>query len=160
VNICRLEATNLQYDALSQFSCPPSHIMTKSRSMRKFPQLANNDIKYSCVFYEGQHDDARTNLAIALTAEREGCDLLNYCEVIEFIKDSKPNSNKVVGVVVKDKLTGEKLPVYAKSVLLCGGPFTDSVRKLAADDSSTFQKAVMGASGMLAVNSCGAQACL
>jgi hypothetical protein len=36
----------VQYDALSMFSCPPSHIMTKSRSQRKFPQLANNDIKY------------------------------------------------------------------------------------------------------------------
>jgi glycerol-3-phosphate dehydrogenase len=125
---------------------------------------------YSCVFYEGQHDDARTNLAIALTAEREGCDLLNYCEVVDFIKDNhshntngngKPAANgksnpkpsepsgKVVGVVLKDKLTGEQFQVYSKSILLCGGPFTDSVRKLAYKHTDReYQRAVMGASGV------------
>jgi glycerol-3-phosphate dehydrogenase len=46
--------------------------MTPSRARRKFPQLANSTIKYCPVFYEGQHDDARTNLAIAQTAAKEG----------------------------------------------------------------------------------------
>ena len=43
-----------QYDSLSGFSCPPSHIMTSARAKRKFPQLslADGSIKYCCVFYE------------------------------------------------------------------------------------------------------------
>jgi len=63
--------------------------MTPSRAKRKFPQLSLSDgsIKYCCVFYEGCHDDARTNLAIAQTAAREGAMMLNYCEVMSFLKE-------------------------------------------------------------------------
>lgn len=50
-----------------RFRAPPSHVMTKARTLRKFPQL-DDRVKYCMVFYEGQHDDSRTNLAIALTA--------------------------------------------------------------------------------------------
>ena len=52
------------YDAMGGFCSPPSHIMWPSRAVRKYPQLANDKIKYCSIFYEGQHDDARTNLAI------------------------------------------------------------------------------------------------
>lgn len=100
----------------------------------------------------------------------KGADLLNYCEVVEFIRDttidpkkksSNTNSHKVIGVVVRDTMTDQQFKVYARSVLLCGGPFTDSVRKLAhvepesetADANnrkrkSTYEPAVLGASGV------------
>ena len=55
------------YDAMGGWCSPPSHIMWPSRAYRKYPMLADS-IKYCSIFYEGQHDDARTNLAIALTA--------------------------------------------------------------------------------------------
>lgn len=32
------------YDSLSGFSCPPSHLMSKARARRKFPQL-DEDVK-------------------------------------------------------------------------------------------------------------------
>ena len=35
-------------------------------------------LKYCAVFYEGQHNDARTNLAIAMTAAEKGADIANY----------------------------------------------------------------------------------
>lgn len=130
-----------KYDALSGFSCPPSHIMTPSRARRKFPQLANNSIKYCSVFYEGIHNDSRTNLAIAQTAAREGADIVNYCEVTDFVKEG----DKVVGVVVKESLSDESFVIRAKSVLLCGGPFTDNLRKLEDDNA---QRAVNGAGGI------------
>src|SRR4051794_4878339 len=60
--------------------------MTPSRAQRKFPQLANNIIKYCSVFYEGTHDDARTNIAIAQTAAREGATIVNYCEAVSLIR--------------------------------------------------------------------------
>ena len=39
------------YDSLGGFNCPPSHIMGKSRTRRKFPKL-DEDFKYVQVFYE------------------------------------------------------------------------------------------------------------
>ncbi len=59
--------------------------MTPSRARRKFPQLATSSIIYCPVFYEGVHDDAHTNLAIALTAAREGAHMLNYAAVMELL---------------------------------------------------------------------------
>ena len=97
------------YDSLSGFSCPPSHIMTKSRARRKFPQLANNKIIYSSVFYEGQHDDSRTNLAIAQTAALEGADMVNYCSMISVVKN---DLGRTVGVIAKDQLTGKPKCVH------------------------------------------------
>jgi glycerol-3-phosphate dehydrogenase len=125
--------------------------MTPSRARRKFPQLANNIIKYCSVFYEGIHDDARTNLAIAMTAAREGAIIANYCEAIRFLHArDDPSSNfsqpnRVVGAVVRDRVTDTDFVVRAKSVLFCGGPFTDELRQL-EDPSAT--RAVTGASGI------------
>ena len=113
--------------------------MTPSRARRKFPQLANSDIKYCPIFYEGQHDDARTNLAIAQTAAMEGAMIANYCEVTTLLRqddiDGKKNTTgkktgKVMGATVKDVLSGKTFNVKAKTILFCGGPFTDELRKL------------------------------
>jgi glycerol-3-phosphate dehydrogenase len=119
--------------------------MNKSRLERKFPQLATKDIKYCSVFYEATHDDSRTNLAIAQTAAMEGATVVNYCEAVGFIKDDKDNKNLVTGAVVLDRETNEKFTVRAKSVLFCGGPFTDELRKMEDQDS---KEAVTGASGI------------
>ncbi len=141
-----------QYDALSGFSCPPSHVMTPSRARRKFPQLDNNIIKYCSVFYEGIHDDARTNLAIAMTAAREGAVIVNYCEAIKFIHSQDETAtggisqtNRVIGAVVRDRVSDTDFEVRAKSVLFCGGPFTDELRQLEDPDAI---RAVTGASGI------------
>lgn len=114
--------------------------MTPSRARRKFPQLANQDIKYCPIFYEGQHDDARTNLAIAQTAAREGATITNYTEVTSLIRgksaDGTPDTKgKVIGATVKDVLTGQSFDVKAKTILFCGGPFTDELRKLEDPES-------------------------
>jgi glycerol-3-phosphate dehydrogenase len=125
--------------------------MTPSRARRKFPQLANNLIKYCSVFYEGIHDDARTNLAIAMTAAREGAVIANYCEAIRFLHakdDPNPDlslPNRVVGAVVRDRVTDTDFVVRAKSVLFCGGPFTDELRQL---EDPNAVRAVTGASGI------------
>lgn len=122
--------------------------MTPSRARRKFPQLNNDEIKYCSVFYEGMHDDARTNLAIALTAATHGAVMTNYAEVVDLISEGVDHSGRVVGAVVRDRITGELITVRAKSVLICGGPFTDSLRKMEAGDGRTFASAVTGSSGI------------
>jgi len=105
-------------------------------------KLADN-IKYCSIFYEGQHDDARTNLAIALTAAERGAAIANYCSVIELQKGA--DGKKVTGAIVRDEITGEKFAIRAKAVALCGGPFTDELRKMEEPNSSP---AVRGATGL------------
>jgi len=128
------------YDSLSGFSCPPSHIMSRSRAQRKFPQL-DEDFKYVSVFYEGQHNDSRTATCIALTAAEEGAAIANYTEMVETICD---DSGKAVGIVAQDKISGEKIKIFAKSIIFCGGPFTDELRKV---EDPNCKPAVRGAAG-------------
>jgi len=47
--------------------------------------------------------------------------------------------------VVRDKISGKDFKLHAKSVLLCGGPFTDDLRRL---HDQTCGEAVRGASGI------------
>lgn len=56
----------------------------------------------------GQHNDARMNLAIALTAARYGAATANYMEVMSLLKKTDPETGKerVSGARCKDVLTG------------------------------------------------------
>ena len=115
------------YDFLAGFKAPPSHIMTRTRAARKFQHLDLDHLKYCSVFYEGMHDDARTNLSIAQTASLYGAACANYTEVVSLLREDAMDAKKVTGVVIEDKLTGERIDVRAKSVVFAGGPFTDSL---------------------------------
>jgi glycerol-3-phosphate dehydrogenase len=54
-------------------------------------------------------------------------------------------TGKVSGAVVHDTVTDETFHITADSVLFCGGPFTDELRKLEDPDCTS---AVDGASGI------------
>jgi glycerol-3-phosphate dehydrogenase len=135
------------YDALSYFSCPPSYILTKVRTRQVFPQLVHDNLKYCSVFYEAQHNDARTNVAIAMTAADKGAQIVNYVEMIELLKDE---TGKVVGAKALDRMTGKVWDIQAKKVVFAGGPFTDALRKHEArsENHESFQPAIHGSHGI------------
>lgn len=43
-------------------------------------------------------------------------------------EDSPPPKGRIQGVWVRDQISGETFPVYAKQIVLAGGPFTDELR--------------------------------
>lgn len=109
-----------------------SHYVSATESLRRFPTLAAThdngaSLKGTIVYYDGQFDDARYNVAIALTAALAGATMVNHAQVVRLLKDGE---GKVVGAAVKDTLTGKEHEVHAKVVINATGPFADSVRKL------------------------------
>ncbi|TKS66378.1 Glycerol-3-phosphate dehydrogenase, mitochondrial [Collichthys lucidus] len=80
----------------------------------------------------GQHNDARMNLAIGLTAARYGAAMANYTEVVHLLKTKDPQTGKekVGGARCRDVITGKEFDVKAKCVINATGPFTDSLRKM------------------------------
>ena len=68
----------------------------------------------------GQHNDARMNLAIALTAAREGATIANHVEVLSLIKEG----GVVRGAHVRDTLTSREWDVMAKVVVNATGEWT------------------------------------
>ena len=94
-------------------------------------------------YYLGQHDDARMNVALALTAAKEGAHVANHVEVMSLLKEEqtkateegKTETKKVVcGARMRDTLTGKEWETRARVVVNATGPFTDHVRMM--DDPS------------------------
>lgn len=135
------------YDWLSGWRCPPSYAMSTAAAAERFPQLDKTKLKYAAVFYEGMHNDARTALAIALTAAESGAAVVNYAEAIGL---SFGNNGKVSGATCLDVLSNETWQVAAHHVVFAAGPFTDALRSLASETSSSdsqFKRAVHASAG-------------
>uniref|UniRef100_A0A670YLD1 Glycerol-3-phosphate dehydrogenase, mitochondrial n=1 Tax=Pseudonaja textilis TaxID=8673 RepID=A0A670YLD1_PSETE len=121
------------YDLVAGSQClKSSYVLSKSRALELFPMLRKDKLVGAIVYYDGQHNDARMNLAIALTAARYGAAIANYTEVVHLLKKMDPESGKsrVYGARCRDVLTGQEFDVKAKCVINATGPFTDSVRKM------------------------------
>ncbi|XP_061860972.1 glycerol-3-phosphate dehydrogenase, mitochondrial [Colius striatus] len=121
------------YDFVAGSQClRSSYVLSKTRALELFPMLRKDKLVGAIVYYDGQHNDARMNLAIALTAARYGAATTNYTEVLRLLKTTDPASGKqrVCGVRCRDVLTGQEFDVKAKCVINATGPFTDSVRKM------------------------------
>ncbi|XP_068612403.1 LOW QUALITY PROTEIN: glycerol-3-phosphate dehydrogenase, mitochondrial-like [Brachionichthys hirsutus] len=126
------------YDLVSGVQClKSSYVLSKTKALELFPMLKRDKLVGAIVYYDGQHNDARMNLAIGLTAARYGAALANYTEVVRLLKTNDPQTGgeKVCGARCRDVLTGKEFDVKAKCVINATGPFTDAVRKM--DDQET-----------------------
>ncbi|KFR03125.1 hypothetical protein N306_07335 [Opisthocomus hoazin] len=109
------------YDLVAGSQClKSSYVLSKSRALELFPMLRKDELVGAIVYYDGQHNDARMNLAIALTAARYGAATANYAEVLCLLKTGR-------GALL---LVRQEFDVKAKCVINATGPFTDSVRKM------------------------------
>lgn len=68
-------------------------------------------LSYVAYRHPGQHNDARMNVALIMTAVKLGATVANYCGVTELHKNAQ---GKLVGVKVKDELTGREFNVRAR----------------------------------------------
>ncbi|XP_045486360.1 glycerol-3-phosphate dehydrogenase, mitochondrial isoform X1 [Pieris rapae] len=103
-----------------------SYYLSKNNTLELFPMLKSDNLCGGIVYYDGQQDDARMNLAIALTAARHGATIANHVRVLKLHK----TAGKLSGARVRDELTGKEWDIKANSIINATGPFTDSIRKM------------------------------
>ncbi|XP_026157838.1 glycerol-3-phosphate dehydrogenase, mitochondrial isoform X2 [Mastacembelus armatus] len=121
------------YDLVAGIQClKSSYVLSKTKALELFPMLKKDKLVGAIVYYDGQHNDARMNLAIALTAARHGAAVANYTEVVHLLKTNDPQTGKekVCGARCRDVITGQEFDVKAKCVINATGPFTDGLRKM------------------------------
>ncbi|XP_014905198.1 glycerol-3-phosphate dehydrogenase, mitochondrial isoform X2 [Poecilia latipinna] len=121
------------YDVVAGIHClQSSYLLSKSKALEYFPMLNKDKLVGAIVYYDGQHNDARMNLAIALTAARHGAAIANYTEVVHLLKtkNQKTGREQLCGAHCRDVLTGKEFDVRAKCVINATGPFTDSLRQM------------------------------
>lgn len=116
-----------------------SYIMTKGRAIEAFPMLKSDGLVGALVYYDGkkcihfpcldcsshftsfspgQHNDARMNVSLIMTAVQHGATVVNHTEVVGLHK--KAANGKLCGARVKDRFTGEEFDVRAKVNCLTG----------------------------------------
>jgi len=103
-----------------------SYMMFKERALEAFPMLKADNLVGAIVYYDGQHNDSRMNMALIMTAVHYGALVANHTEVVKLNKTGE----KVTGVRIRDNMTGEEWDVKAKGVINATGPFSDGVRQL------------------------------
>ncbi|UKJ88649.1 FAD-dependent glycerol-3-phosphate dehydrogenase [Theileria orientalis] len=129
------------YEMLARFFCcnetriPSSFFSDKSNALFNFPALRTKGLLGAVVYYDGQHNDSRTNLMMALTSTvnnyvpgQKGSTVCNYVKVKKILRDE--STDKVVGALVEDVLTGEEFKVMSEVVVNCTGPFAGEVKKM------------------------------
>ncbi|GME97323.1 unnamed protein product [Ambrosiozyma monospora] len=109
-----------------------SYLMSKSNTLDKHPQLDPAGLVGGLVYHDGLFNDARMNVSLALTAMKNGANVLNYMEVKQILKNPEGKSK---GVRVEDKETGEEYLVAADAVISATGPYSDLL--LSMDKSAT-----------------------
>lgn len=118
------------YDKMAgKLGLGPSRFLTREETLQLAPTLDPVDLKGGILYHDGQFDDARLAIDIALTAAQYGAVLLNYFPVTGLLKMQK----KICGVWVKDGFTGADYEIRSKAVINATGVFTDAVMKM--DDS-------------------------
>ncbi len=108
-----------------------SHVVSRAESLRRVPTLNPHVARGGVIYHDGQFDDARLLIDMAITASEHGACLLNYFAVTELLAgdDAKLNA-----AIVVDHESGESHRIAAKSIVNAAGPFCDAVRKL--DDAN------------------------
>ncbi|TDH73116.1 hypothetical protein CCR75_000582 [Bremia lactucae] len=129
----------------SQRFVPRSYYINAEEAMFQFPMLRKEGLKGAIVYYDGQMNDTRMNVSIALTATQNGATIANYVEVLQLLKDK---DGKVQGAHVRDTLTGDEWNIKAHAVVNATGPFTDTIRQM---DDPTKDKICVPAAGVHAV---------
>ncbi|XP_065352683.1 glycerol-3-phosphate dehydrogenase, mitochondrial [Cloeon dipterum] len=117
------------YDLVAGSKCvKSSYYLSKKDALELFPMLKKDKLCGAIVYYDGQQNDARMNLALALTATRYGATVANHVRVTSLLKDA---NGKVCGAKMRDEMgDGKEWEVKAKCVINATGPFTDSIRKM------------------------------
>ncbi|KID87900.1 glycerol-3-phosphate dehydrogenase [Metarhizium guizhouense ARSEF 977] len=109
-----------------------SYLLSRAKAIDAFPLLKRDKLVGALVYYDGQHNDSRMNVSLALTASLYGATVLNHVEVTALEKDA---DGKICGATVRDLMAGEEsssrpFSVRAKGVINAAGPFADAIERM------------------------------
>ena len=108
----------------------PSRFLSKEETLELTPTLDPEGLRGGVLYHDGQFDDARLAIHLAMTAADHGATLINYCSVNNLLKVN----GQIAGVQVEDTINQKTYEIKAKAVINATGVFTDEVLKM--DDAS------------------------
>jgi glycerol-3-phosphate dehydrogenase len=112
-----------------------SYFLTRKKALEAFPLLKQEGMIGALVYYDGQHNDSRMNVSLAMTAALYGATTVNHLEVTSLLKNS---DGKLIGAKVRDLIsdregpskTSDEFTIRAKGIINATGPFADAIMQM------------------------------
>jgi glycerol-3-phosphate dehydrogenase len=116
------------YDSMGGARSTPRHKqLTRTGALRIAPSLKRDALTGALLYYDAQADDARHTMMTVRTAAAYGATVLASARVVELLHAGE----RVVGALVEDVETGERVEVHASVVINCTGVWTDDIQTMA-----------------------------
>ncbi len=116
------------YDWISgKMSLGPSHFVSRDAGMALMTGIHQKNLVGAVLYHDGQFDDARLALNLAQTIWDHGGYAINYCAVVNLLKN---HEQQLVGVTLKDLETEKTYQVQAKAIVNATGVFADDILKM------------------------------
>ncbi len=116
------------YDMMAgKLGLGPSKSLSQEETIESIPTILQDGLRGGVVYHDGQFDDARMAISLALTCADHGGTVLNYMEVEGIIKDKV---DLVDGVKVRDRESGRVYNLKAKAVVNATGVWVDKIMQM------------------------------
>ena len=116
------------YDLLAgKYGFGASKLLSREETLERLPNLEPEGLSGGVIYYDGQFDDARLLIHLAMTAAEHGAAIINYCPATGLLRDPDGYIN---GLTARDDETGEELTIHAHVVVNATGVFTDTIRRM------------------------------
>ncbi|MFA6438004.1 MAG: glycerol-3-phosphate dehydrogenase/oxidase [Bacteriovoracaceae bacterium] len=103
-----------------------TQMLSVEETLQCAPTLQTEGLQGGVLYYDGQFDDARLAIHLAMTAAEHGAVLVNYMSVEQLLKVN----GKICGVAITDYIEQRSYEVKAKMVINATGVFADSILKM------------------------------
>ena len=112
------------YDMMAgKLGLGPSTILNREETLALIPNVSQEGLNGGVIYNDGQFDDARMAISMALTASQEGACLINYINVNGVNKENE----LITGVRIEDQISGKKKNIKSKVVINATGVFSDEI---------------------------------
>jgi glycerol-3-phosphate dehydrogenase len=120
------------YDLLAgRLSMGKSYFISRTKTLGRLPLLKPEGLKGGIVYHDGQFDDSRMAIALAMSCVENGGTVLNYFRVDSLLKNEK---GKITGVHATDTESNSGHEIHGKLVINATGVFADQIHRM--DDPS------------------------
>ncbi len=115
-------------------------MLSEKEVIEKEPLIKKGGLLGGGYYVEYRTDDARLTIEVMKEAARFGATLVNYSKVEELLEEN----GRVVGVQIRDSLTDELFPVFARKIVNATGPWVDSIREMDGSKKGKFLQLTKG----------------
>lgn len=124
------------YDLLAgQIISGRARRLSAHETCRRLPTLKSSGLRGGVLYADGQFDDARLAITLAMTAVDHGAVVANYMRVERLISEGQ----RVLGVVVRDTESGQEIALRGHTILNATGVFAEEILRMdvgSADDQA------------------------